>query len=172
MTVNSADLVVRNFVWRIEAITPTCTTLDEAFHEVDPLAIEPQQAAGLTRAFWVEWLRSDAEHSVDGNTICDDGAIRWATHHIRVTVRYAVKLTNALMHDVVLQDRHDLLEALRSQANRVGYDASHTATDIGLGDRYRTSDSIERDPGADRSAGWGYWSYVSDWKCVISESEI
>lgn len=162
---SSANLVLDNFYWRIEAITPTSSVVGRrAFRRIDTLDIDPAQSSGLSRGFRVAWVASDEEHQVSGEGITDGLYNRAATHTFEVEVYYSTKLKWTDLHTVVLSDRHDLTKQLRDPDTWVGYNASNTTTDIGIYDRIRESDELDTDDP-------GYWVLRQSWRVIINEVE-
>jgi hypothetical protein len=66
-------------------------------------------------------------------------------------------------HALSLADRDDICEALRDPAGWTGYDAGNTSTDIGLCDRKRESDEMERDE--------ALYTLRMTWQCHVKEIE-
>lgn len=93
---------------------------------------------------------------------------REAVHLIRLHVEYPAIAPYLSLARQVLLDRHDLLKTLRDPATRLGYDDSHTTTDIGLMVRTRTRDVLDKDT----DTRYRQWRYTSEWACAIRESEI
>lgn len=51
----------QNFIWRLEAITPTSATCTFKFRSFDPLKRSPKRSTGDVRKFSVAWLGSSAD---------------------------------------------------------------------------------------------------------------
>lgn len=153
-----AHLVRKNFVWRIEAVTPTETTLARraSFTEVDPLRIDPEQSSGYQRAFSVQWQGSEGDQ-------LDDLLLRQQSHMYAVEVYYSTKLKYDDLHDIILQDRHDITKTLRNPSNVIGYSDAQSSTDIGVGGRWFDSDEIVRED--------NLWTYRAMWRVTITETE-
>lgn len=132
----------QNFIWRLEAITPTSTTSSFKFRSFDPLKRSPKRSTGDVRKFSVSWLGSGADGE-DEAPDANDMYSRTARHNFEIKIEYPAVYPWDTMQQLVADDRHDILKALRNQANNVGYNASNTTTDIGLWERRRTSDSLE-----------------------------
>lgn len=162
---SSADLVLENFYWRIEAISPTSSERQQSFHAISTLELDTGQTSGMDRAFVVSWLGSDEEFLVDGEDICDDGVNRIATHRFEVRVTYSAKpgLDALALQQLMLSDRHDITKALRAASSQVGYDDSNTSTSLGILKRVRESDEIEIDGEV--------WTLVQTWRVDIQETE-
>jgi len=161
----SAHLVLENFYWRLLGLTPaasaTQATPAARFFECDPVL---EGVAGKVRGVVVTWLGSDEEHNVDGEPLVDPLTDRTATHRFRVEIYYSRMLRHRALQQLILQDRHDVTKDLRAEASQVGYDDSHTATNLGLYYRIREADELdESDP--------EHLTWRSIWRCVIQETE-
>lgn len=151
---------IDNFIYRIEATTPTSQVIGNRFIHWDPTyeESEPDFSTGFFRHFTVEWKDSDGDSAA---TNVDD---REAWHNFHVAVYYPLILPWLQMHYAILQDRHDLIKALRTKANCLGYSADYPTTDIGLYHRHRTGDElIKQSPEV--------WELTTNWRCKIRESE-
>lgn len=158
----SAHLVLDNFYWRIETITPTnLTDCRNYYREIDGNTIKqdfPDGTAGIRR-FFVEWTDSDSD--VDAT----DHDNREAHHNFIVTVCYpGSSLPWRRLHKLILQDRHDLIKQLRDDDNKVGYNASNTTTDIGLMHRFRGGDELIKEEDE-------IWRLRIQFRCLIEENE-
>jgi len=166
---SNADLVLKNFAWRIGAIAPTdLATCREGFEKFNPGKESPRSGSGWTRRFYIEWLDSGPDIAAT----CDNQREAW--HFFRVHVYYVAGGSDwEAWQALVLQDRHKIRECLRAQANpdtgvdnRLGYDDSHSTTDIGLYER-------QCDPGDElNKENEKLWRYSSQWRCKIRESEL
>lgn len=166
---SNADLVYRNFFWRIETLVPTDSAIVQParFFNLDPRRVDPSQASGVTRGFTVTWIGSDEDFGGGAPGLAqDDGLLRWATHRWRVEIYYAAQYRWDLLHRAILLDRHDLLKRLRrghGGSSHVGYDADNPTASIGLWERHRESDEITR--------AESHWTYGSIWRTKIEENE-
>lgn len=166
---SNAGLVLKNFAWRIEAITPTdLATCRNRFEKFSPGKETPKVGSGWTRRFYVEWLDSGPDIAATSDNQ------REAWHIFRVHFYYAVGSGDwEIWQALVLQDRHKIRECLRAQANpvtgvdnRLGYDNSHSTTDIGLSER-------QCNPGDELSKeDEKLWRFSYQWRCKIRESEL
>jgi hypothetical protein len=142
----------------METITETSTVKVEQFTHVDPLRVDPMPVRG----FAVAWMRSEEDLG-----LTDGATWRNAFHEFSLDIWYPVgpaglKWLNA--HEMIMQDRHDLLKQLE-ETNLKGYDASNTTTDIGLETRHRVGDELDRGT-AD------VWVYRSIWRCLVREDQV
>jgi hypothetical protein len=150
-------LVRRNFRYQLEQITPTYTGIARAFLGLDRVrAIQPGNSSGQARDFIVKRLGA----AEDIEPTCKAARFAWHDYQLDVYYPEAIGLEHDL-DDVIEQDRHDVIERLRAGAYRVGYDASHTTTDVGLQHRYRVTDEID-DSG-------DVWVVTYLWRCQIME---
>jgi len=163
----TANLVYANFVWRIEAIDPTATTVaKDRFFCIDRRAVhgtDPRTSSGLTRGFVVTWRGAGEQNVVGGSAICDTYSSRMADHTFELEMFYSAKLKWDDAQQLILSDRHDIIKALRYPSTWVGYDASHTATAIGLANRWIDSEETE--------ATDDYLALRQTWRCSIEETE-
>ena len=109
----------------------------------------------------MQWDGSDEDIDMS------DMSERNAHHTYRLVIVYSVgpdglKWTDA--HDIIAQDRHDLILTLRNQGNRVGYDADNTTTDIGIMHRWRVSDDLA-------TGNPTTWTLEQRWRCTVNEAE-
>ena len=156
----TTNLVRKNFVWRMEGISPTSTLERDSFRWVDGERLEPEQVAN--RSFTVRWGGSEEENLIRGNGFTYDPSYRVADHRFMLDIYYrgGGKLKDSTLHDLILQDRHDIIVELYNK-NLVGYDADNTSDQLGLHDRIRESDEIVAEGAA--------WIYRSVWRCQIME---
>ena len=136
----SAHYVYSNFVWRLETLTPTGTVgnLRSRFVSYDPLR-DDAAAMPSSRNFTVSWTGSAIDESPT------DLYDRVAEHSYEIEIHYDPTLKWQTLQEIILQDRHDISKRLRDPAYFVGYDASHSSTEIYLKNRIRTGDSLVRD---------------------------
>jgi hypothetical protein len=151
------NYIFDNFIYQIEKIFPTSTLMRTTFIYFDPTSIEPEISEGFGRHFYIEWTDSDA------NLSSSDSDRREAWHGYRVNVFYPLILTFADMHKLILSDRHDLLYVLRRKQYRVGYNADNPTTEIGLLNRYRSGDELDK--------SINVWQLSIDYRCKILENE-
>lgn len=151
--------VRRNFEWVIRAITPTCVVNPNLFEPLNPLVDQGKDSSGWARKFWVQWTGSD------NDSAATDADRRECWHQYIVTVLYPTCESWDDLQDMIAIDRHQLRLALRWDDNRLGYDADHTTTDIGLYVRQCTGDEIDdkTDPTVHRLR--------MAWRCKIRETE-
>lgn len=155
----SADLAYRNFVWRLEAITPANTAVTDKKFRFNARRIEDAQASGTIRNFVLYWLGSGADEYET------DMSERRAPHNFQLEVTYpaTTKVDLQTLSTMLLQDRHDIATVLRDPAYYDGYDDSNTSTKYGLWSRVRDSDEIARDE--------NNWTLRQRWSCLIREQE-
>jgi hypothetical protein len=149
--------VFENFIWRLEGIAPSSQADRGKLQYVDP---EDDPSALRPRSFSLTWEGSDTDGSPT------DLYDRWAVHTFTVEVYYPAGdtgLSNRDAHALSLADRDDICEALRDPAGWTGYDAGNTSTDIGLCDRKRESDEMERDE--------ALYTLRMTWQCHVKEIE-
>lgn len=163
MATSNPALVLKNFQYRIEAITPTSTDYRATFVMYDPLKIVAKRSSGFERRFFVAWHNSDAD--IQSNVShAENGYCRTADHDYTVEVSYPALLPYDDMIALICDDRHDLIKQLREPDKWVGYDSSHATTDIGLWRRLRVSDELETNDN-------GIWTFRQRWRCYINEVE-
>ncbi len=155
----SADLAYRNFVWRLEAIAPTSTSVTDKKFRFNGRRIEDAQASGTIRNFQLFWLGSDSDEYET------DMSERRATHRLQLDVAYpsTSKVDLQTLTTMILQDRHDVTKALRTPDYYDGYDDDHTSTQYGLWARVRDSDELVRED--------NNWTLRQRWRCLIREQE-
>jgi hypothetical protein len=152
-----AHRVIENFIYQICQISPTSTLMRTLFTSFDPTAIAPEVSEGFARHFYVEWTDSDE------NLPSSDSDRREAWHSYRVHVFYPLILGFSEMHELIMLDRHDLLFRLRRKEYCVGYSASNPTTEIGLFNRYRIGDELDKSENV--------WRLTIGYRCKISEDE-
>lgn len=153
----SINYVFDNFVYQIQQTSPTSTLLRTLFTHFDPTCVEPEAGEGFVRHFYVEWMDSNEDLS------SSDSDRREAWHDYRVHVFYPLILTYSDMHKLIMLDRHDLLYRLRRKQYCVGYDANNTDTEIGLLNRHRIGDELDKSN--------NIWRLSIGWRCKILENE-
>ena len=161
----TANLVSENFYWRLLALTPTSTLAHAPqFTALDSTRLKPEQSAGTTRGFAVNWLGCDEEHQIDGTGVTDGGENRQAQHRFELEVYYSTKIKHRDLLQLILADRADITKLLRADANWVGYDDDNSTTDIGLWERIREADEIDTEEPT-------HWVLRQIWRCTINEDE-
>jgi hypothetical protein len=166
---SNADLVLRNFAWKISGITPTSALIDRSrFTEVNTLVTPPDQSSGIaSRGFEVTWLGSDEDNTHDDSYFADGHNVREAVHRYMVEVYYSTRYRREELQRAVLQDRHDMTKLLRdndgSGSSFVGYNASNSSTNIGIHYRIRESDELV--------IAEDYWIYRAIWRVLLEENE-
>jgi len=156
--------VMKNFVWKLEGLTPASAIEKRAlFRHIDAHRKDPETQAN--RRFTVAWIGSEEDHQVGDVWVSDGSNERPASHTIQLEVYYQAMKQNWLdLHDLIASDRHDITLTLRDDASLTGYNADNTSTDIGLWDRSRESDELDR--GDDI-----IWTLRQEWRCIINEIE-
>lgn len=156
---SAADLVLLNFVWRIETISPTSTLAGKKFRHQDYSAVlSPEQSSGTTRGFTVQRLESSpfAEPS--------DMYDRIADHTYEVAIAYTTDIPLERRERVIAQDGHDIKKQLRDHTKWNGTSGSDSAVDTGLWNRRLEREFI------DRSSATTYYLRQT-WRCTIREAE-
>lgn len=109
---------LQNFVYVLEeVVTPTSLTPnDNRFERYDPdLADCPVSSAGV-RKYFVEYLTSDPDRGAT------DVYSREAEHYVRLSIEYPKPPFDSLvLQTIILQDRHDIVKALRDTQYNVGW---------------------------------------------------
>jgi len=154
----SLHRVRQNFIYQMEQISPTSTIVGRRFLVVDRLILDEKNGnnPGRARDFVVLWngSRQDREPT--------DWYAREALHEYVVRVSYPTALgTESEINDAIAQDRHDLIERLRTQTYFVGYSGS-TTTDVGLMRRTRVRDVLDTDGPV--------WVHTYEFECLIREA--
>jgi hypothetical protein len=129
------------------------------FEPMDPNVDQGKDASQWARRFWVQWRDSDEDSAAT------DSDRREAWHQYVLTVLYPRCVPWGDLQDMIALDRHQLRMELRDQGKRLGYDSTHTTTDIGLYQRECTGDEIDdkTDPKVHRLR--------MAWRCKIRENE-
>jgi len=148
----------KNFIYRIEAITPTDSTIGRGYRFVSPRDFDPDEAQGVARSFTVYWDGSDADMEPT------DMAERVAVHSITVEVAYSTSFPTDTLHQIILADRDDLITALRLPSSYVGTSSAAPTTDVGLWARRRLRDEVDR-------TGTHTWYLRQVWACTCKEVE-
>jgi hypothetical protein len=126
-----------NFIWRIEAASPQLTgrALPGMFRHLN--GAQPGLGSGASRKFEVKRLRRDKP---DGST---NQYARIGDHHWQIDVYYSPPDLRPLnVAEIIDQDSHSLIKALRPPSSWVGYDDSNTTTSIGLMARWVDTDEV------------------------------
>ena len=150
--------VFENFIWRIESLTPTATAgnLRTRFLDYDPLRHDPS-AMPTSRNFSVTWASSASDESPT------DLYDRVAEHVFELEFHYEPTMKWNTLHEVILQDRHDINSLLRDPAYFIGYSAINSTDEINLKNRIRTGDSLVRSP--------SLITLRQSWRCMVWETE-
>ncbi len=144
-----------NFVYQMKQIVPTNTYIRNYFTYIDPTFGEVD---AIPRLFSIEW--SDSDNDLDAT----DSDYREAWHNYLLRIYYPITHNNLEMHDIILQDRHDIIKRLRRKEFAVGTDDSATE-DTGLFHRHRIGDEINKDDEE-------LWVLTIKWRCKVQESEM
>lgn len=153
---SKADLVLENIYWRVESIDPSHS--GQGFRPIDPAKLTPEQLADGERLFWVDWV--DEELPEDG---VSDIYERIAPHRFELRVIYSA-CDLQKRQKKALQDRHDIIKALRDTTLFVGYEAGNASADTGLIARWvRRVERTDETEGAD--------TMVYSLECTIQETE-
>lgn len=136
---STADLVLKNICWTIESITPTHSRPDKNFRWFDRTSFDPESSAGIVRLFSVLWQNQSEELGIT------DTEDREANHTYVISVAYPPDgYRLSLLQEIILQDRHDIIKALRDPNSWDGYNSKNTTTDIGLYNReFKSAEMIE-----------------------------
>lgn len=150
--------VFQNFAWRIEAISPTAQAGIGPFRMVDPEIADVETLRH--RSFALFWESSDEDA---GPTDLYD---RWAVHTFTLEVYYRAGdqgIPNSKAHTLILADRDDICRTLRDPDLWAGTSDAASSTEIGLKDRRRVGDELERDEDT--------YTYRATWECHVREVE-
>jgi len=159
---STVDLVVDNFAYHIEAITTDKTKSKKGFEWFDDNRLNPEDTAGCTRWYNVQWLSEEPQPEDDGVT---DITERIANHQFQLDVLYPHEIELKARQKMMLKDRHALIKKLRHHDNFVGYSAAQPSTDIGLWRRALLS--VEALEEIEKTT-----TLRLTWECTIKESEI
>lgn len=155
----AVDLVYKNFVWRIENLSPTNQTVGKKFLSSNFDRVSPGQSSGTTRNFNLSWNGSASPGLVE------DWSERIAQHSFTLWVAYSTDYKNQSdLFGIILQDRHDLIKELRDSDHWLGYSADYSTTNIGLFNRYFQRDSID-------ASNEVTWYLKQEYQCDILEGE-
>ena len=156
---SAANLVLNNFVYRIGAIDPTAAG-DSFKYNARSTTLDPDASPGMVRSFGVYFNDSEEAHDVE------DITERWAESTWTVEIAYPVKAARGdeSLQAMILQDRHDLIKALRTSDNKDGTSATAPDTVTGLQYRKFVGDELDREDPVT-------WIYTQTWACMIRESE-
>ena len=162
----SIHRIDENCNWRTESTTPTADSGYSAvnrFDRIDPERDEIPDGSGGIRKFYWMWTGWDID---TGATMSNQ---REAFHTYELSVYYPRRVMKfPELKRLMMQDRHDLLEELRTNGknvdNRLGWDANNTTDDIGLIDRICTGGAIvEEDK---------FYILRFNWRLFIREDEL
>ena len=123
---SNADRVLSNFRWRVESISPTHQRPRKPFRWLDLATVDADRHP-VARVFQVRWLRED-----DTGDSVTDLVERRALHRYVLEVAYATDYDLVTLQEIILQDRHDIIKALRDPRLFVGTSSSDASADIGL----------------------------------------
>lgn len=122
--------VMQNFVWRLEAITPTSDISSKPFLSLDRTKTNEGDSAGLERSFLLSWLgRGPEEEATDQYQLS-------AEHEWQLDVFYWAGRGYETTHEIILQDQFDIVKTLRNDALYVGYADDHSTDDLSIIDRH------------------------------------
>ena len=128
----SLEQVYLNHIWIVEAKTPTYVRagLKSSFRSIDNTRMAPDITSGLTRAFTVSFVSKSQYQSPISSSQ------RYSTNVFNVTVYYDFdSYTNYLLNSIICNDINDIARTLDNHTYYLGYDSTHTTTDIGLKNR-------------------------------------
>lgn len=166
--------VRENFIYWIEQITPTNTSaVDREFQWVDSARFSASgDSSGHARNFDVVWSPGEEDHIVGSQLVIDALNSRIAEHMFVVRLFLPASWLSGDLHNVMLDDRHDVIKQLGDPAKWVGYDASNTTTEIGLYDRVKVTEELVKEA-ADSDDEDEADSYVLNmvFRCVVEETE-
>lgn len=157
----TANLVLRNFRWRIEQTTPTSNISDRPFRWLDTEIVDPEDSP-LTRTFTVMW-QEDEPPEIGSSVI--DVTERESNHSFLVAVNYPHEYKLYDRQQMMLLDRHDLIKTLRDDRLYFGYSQNHPNDDLRLWNRRVIRASMEEEF-EDTS------TLVLEVQCTISELEV
>jgi len=143
--------VLRNFVWRMETITPQDTATEtKLFSFIDPYR-DNMAVMGAARLFTVNYLEGEPDDEIHATN-----DMRRGDHVVEVVVWYPLGVDGFEWLDaqaMVLADRHVIIKQLRDDSKWIGYDADNTSTDVGLHNRWPAGEELTvEDVGTDNSA--------------------
>lgn len=152
------DKVLRNFAWRISSITPTSTICGKRFFEFDPRDIGRTESGGTERGFFVTWGGSEPQQAVTDQW-------QWVTDsQVIVEVMYSPTRGWTDSHELVLNDRWDLIKTLRDDSLYVGYSDDATTDDLNLIERWFVGDDYVVEPDAE------VFIYRQTWRVTVRET--
>ncbi len=146
-----------NFVYQMEQIDPTSTLSHNRFTNIDP-TYSTQVDNSASRLFYIEWTDSDGE--IDAGTTDSDR--REAFHNYLIHIFYPVSGNYSDMHNLILQDRHDIVKRIRRKEFAAGVSGDATL-DTGIYHRSRVGDELRKENDV--------WELVIKFRCKIMESE-
>jgi hypothetical protein len=156
---SAANLVLANFYWRVESLSPTDTTTSKKFLRYDPHLLDADVSSGLMRAFTVTW--GNSSEIIDPSDITE----RTAEHEFTLEIVYPIeKFKHYELQCIVLKDRHDLIKKLRDPDYYNGVSSTATTTTTGLWARAIISDTLKQDSPTT-------WVLSQKWRCTINEGE-
>lgn len=157
---SSAHLIMDNFIWKMETITPTNKAVKHGFTVFDPERESPPLNSKGLRWFYISTTGENPPSQTTYNSL------REAWHAYQAHIFYPLKaLDYRKRHKMYMQDRDDIWREVRAQAARYGYDKDNTATDIGI---------MLRIPDGSTIANFNdqYVEVVMQFLCHVKESEL
>lgn len=157
-------LVLKNFIWRLENYCTPLIRSDILFRYVDPFVDDRPQNTGGFRKFTVLALGSGEMGDLTSGVGDCITTIRY-----RVSVGYPIVLGSYTeIIEFMSKDRLAIIKTLREQSYRIGYDSTNFSTDIGLYNRYKTSDEISNN---DENNNVETMLLILDFNCLVYETE-
>lgn len=148
-----------NFIYRIEAITPTYTKLPNSFQYVDRLRLSERglsNTAGHMRSFAVRWLGTTADKDVGSNYVQ-----RECTAGFEIIVAYPTQGSEHDMWELIAKDRFDIIGALWERSTAITGIPGDATADTDIEARWRVSDNINDSE--------DIWIFTQRWECHIQE---
>jgi len=160
------DRALRNFVYWLEATTPTSTISRNRWESYDPNRADcPLDSAGV-RKFWVEWIGSGPD--AYGEEGASDIEGRESQQTVRLHVEYPTAPLEIMdLQSLIASDRHDIRKLFRDPAKFVGYKdrtGSYASGETKIFEREFTGDEINK---SERDK----WRFTSQLRFWIRESE-
>lgn len=153
----ATDLVLDNFKWRIESITPTNTRPGKKFRWTDSEDVDSESSAGIVRTFNVVWEfdGGDDEPTDVSERVCE--------HTYVLEINYPKEYKLRDRQKIILQDMHDIKKTLRNDELFNGVSNASSAQDTGLWSRLCVKGELIK---TDYS-----WKLRQEWRCIIREAE-
>ena len=153
----SGQQVFKNIVWRIGALSPTSVLASERFRHLDNPTRQGEDQSLADRSFQIYFDSSERVETYS------DLAHRWNDVTYVMEFGYKAERLQGNFHQLLLDDRNDLLKLLRDPANYSGYSDDNSTDDIGLKNRVFDGDELEREGPT--------WIYRMRWIHKIEEAE-